>query len=79
MDRRIFVSMLAVLVSWCGNAFPADVPARGTLVVDVKPFQSEVELKPKVEAQLKSGGLIGSGRRDQREIRQVDRIRRLPR
>jgi hypothetical protein len=57
MDRRIFASLLAVLVSWCGNAFPADVPASGTLVVDVKPFQSEVELKPKVEAQLKSGGL----------------------
>ena len=31
--------------------------SRGTLVMDVKPFTSEIELKEKVEKQLKSGGL----------------------
>ena len=30
---------------------------RGTLVFDVKPFTSEVELKKKIEKQLKVGGL----------------------
>lgn len=29
----------------------------GTLVFDIKPFRSEVKLKPKIENQLKSGGI----------------------
>lgn len=31
--------------------------SRGTVVVDVKPFTTEVKLKEKVESQLKAGGL----------------------
>lgn len=39
-------------------ATPATAPAAtGTLVMQVKPFTSEVELKKKVQAQLESGGL----------------------
>jgi hypothetical protein len=61
----MMVSLLAVLAGWCNLAGAVDAPLRGTLVVDVKPFQSEVELKPKVEQQLKSGGFewgVASGR-----------------
>lgn len=29
----------------------------GTLVLDLKPFRSEVALKPKIESQLKTGGI----------------------
>lgn len=32
-------------------------PPVGTLIVQVQPFRSETELKPKIEAQLKSGGI----------------------
>lgn len=38
--------------------------ARGTLIFDVKPFTSEVELKEKIEKQLKTGGIewgVGEG------------------
>jgi hypothetical protein len=65
MNKRIVVSLLAVLASWCSMALAVDAPSRGTLVFDVKPFQSEVELKPKVEQQLKSGGFdwgVANGR-----------------
>jgi hypothetical protein len=31
--------------------------AMGTLVFDAQPFTSEIDLKPKIESQLKSGGL----------------------
>jgi len=40
------------------NASQADAPpAIGKLVFELKPFTSEVPLKPKIEAQLKSGGI----------------------
>lgn len=57
MDRRIFLAAAVALSGLCQVAWADDAPARGTLVFDVKPFTSEIELKPKVEAQLKSGGL----------------------
>lgn len=50
--------LAAVLFSFASFAAIAQQPAAtGTLVVDIKPFRSEVELKPKIENQLKSGGI----------------------
>lgn len=50
--------LAAVLLSFVSFAALAQQPvATGTLVVDIKPFRSEVELKPKIENQLKSGGI----------------------
>jgi len=51
--RGVFVFALAGLFNISSGA----QEARGTLVLDLKPFTSEVELKEKVEKQLKSGGL----------------------
>lgn len=51
--RGVFVFALAGLLSISSGA----QEARGTLIFDLKPFTSEVELKEKVEKQLKSGGL----------------------
>jgi hypothetical protein len=47
--------MAAAVVLCVGRAEAAD--ATGKLVVDVQAFTTEVTLKPKVETQLKSGGL----------------------
>jgi len=51
-SRTVFVLALAGLIGISSRA----QEARGTLVFDVKPFTSEVELKEKIEKQLKSGG-----------------------
>ena len=57
MFRKFRAAMLAVLVLITSPAFAQDAPATGTLVLDVKPFQSEVALKPKIQSQLESGGI----------------------
>jgi hypothetical protein len=65
MNRRLLVAALVALSGFCHVALGGEAPARGTLVFDVKPFTSEIELKPKIEAQLKSGGLewgVGNGK-----------------
>lgn len=52
---RPFLAVLLTCLSFTAIAQqPVDT---GTLVFDVKPFRSEVELKPKIENQLKSGGI----------------------
>src|SRR5512143_2297382 len=50
--RRFSVALCFVL-----GASSALAQATGKLVLDVKPFTSEIDLKPKIEQQLKSGGL----------------------
>lgn len=52
--RSIGAAVLALSVCLSQHAL---AQATGTLVFDSKPFTSEVELKPKIENQLKSGGL----------------------
>ena len=55
MDRStIGAAALALSVSLSQPVF---AQATGTLVFDSKPFTSEVDLKEKIEKQLKSGGL----------------------
>ncbi len=50
------------------GAWPAFAqPATGTLIVDIAPFSSEVELKKKVQKQLESGG-IEWGQKDDRIV-----------
>jgi hypothetical protein len=55
MNRSSF-GAAALVVSACLSQ-PVFAQATGTLVFDSKPFTSEVELKEKIEKQLKSGGL----------------------
>jgi hypothetical protein len=56
MSNRLGACIVALTIGLGGRVLLAqDGP--GTLVVDVKPFTSEVELKEKVETQLKAGGL----------------------
>jgi hypothetical protein len=56
--RSTFRPFLAVLLTCLSFTAIAQQPVgTGTLVFDVKPFRSEVELKPKIENQLKSGGI----------------------
>lgn len=59
-----FVLLSAAAGAAAQDAVPAAAPAAapplaatGKVLVDIKPFESEVPLKPKVENQLKSGGL----------------------
>ena len=54
--NRSFIGAVALLLSVCLSQ-PVIAQATGTLVFDSKPFTSEVELKEKIEKQLKSGGL----------------------
>lgn len=46
--------LLFVCMIGAGNVFAQDT---GTLVIDIKPFNSERELPKKIETQLKNGGL----------------------
>ncbi|MGY3265879.1 hypothetical protein [Lysobacter sp. HA35] len=55
MFRLFKTAALAALLLVAMPAFAQD--ATGTLVLDVKPFQSEVTLKPKIQSQLESGGV----------------------
>jgi hypothetical protein len=56
--RSTFRPFLAVLLTCLSFTAIAQQPVgTGNLVFDVKPFRSEVELKPKIENQLKSGGI----------------------
>jgi hypothetical protein len=54
--NRSSIGAAALLLSVCLSP-PVLAQATGTLVFDSKPFTSEVELKEKIEKQLKSGGL----------------------
>jgi len=54
--NRSSVRLAALILSVC-LAQPVFAQATGTLAFDSKPFTSEVELKEKIEKQLKSGGL----------------------
>ena len=54
--NRSSIGAAALLVSVC-LAQPVLAQATGTLAFDSKPFTSEVDLKEKIEKQLKSGGL----------------------
>ena len=56
MFRPFRAAVLAVLFIVASPAFAQDA-ATGTLVLDVKPFQSEITLKPKIQSQLESGGI----------------------
>lgn len=56
MFRLLKAAALAALLVAVSPAFAQDATT-GTLVLDVKPFQSEVALKPKIQAQLESGGI----------------------
>lgn len=55
MNRSAF-GVAALVLSVCVSQ-PVLAQAMGTLAFDVQPFTSEVELKEKIEKQLKSGGL----------------------
>jgi hypothetical protein len=55
MNRSSF-GAAALVLSVCLSQ-PVFAQATGTLVFDAKPFTSEVDLKEKIEKQLKSGGL----------------------
>jgi hypothetical protein len=54
--NRSSISALVLALSVCLSQ-PVLGQATGTLVFDSQPFTSEIELKPKIENQLKSGGL----------------------
>jgi hypothetical protein len=54
--NRSLVGAAALVLSIC-LAHPVFAQATGTLVFDLKPFTSEVDLKEKIEKQLKAGGL----------------------
>ena len=54
--NRSSTGAAALVLSVCLSQ-PVFAQATGTLVFDAKPFTSEVDLKEKVEKQLKSGGL----------------------
>lgn len=56
MRKGLRILAFALLTGWWSLSLVAQ-EARGTLVFDVKPFTSEIELKEKIESQLKSGGL----------------------
>ena len=53
--NRSYVGAVALGLMFA-TAQPVFAQATGTLVFDAQPFTSEVELKPKIENQLKSGG-----------------------
>ena len=54
--NRSSVRLAALILSVC-LSHAVSAQATGTLAFDLKPFTSEVELKEKIEKQLKSGGL----------------------
>jgi hypothetical protein len=54
--NRSSIGAAALIFSVCLSR-PVFAEATGTLVFDAKPFTSEVDLRPKIENQLKSGGL----------------------
>jgi hypothetical protein len=54
--NRSSIGAAALVFSVCLSQ-PVFAEATGTLVFDAKPFTSEVDLRPKIENQLKSGGL----------------------
>jgi hypothetical protein len=56
MSKRIRACILALVSSLWSLALGAQ-ESTGTLVLDVKPFTSQVKLKEKVENQLKTGGI----------------------
>ena len=56
MNRSFAGAAVAMLVSFAA-ALPVLGETTGTLVFDAQPFTSEIDLKPKIENQLKSGGL----------------------
>jgi hypothetical protein len=56
MLKALRVGLLALATAVWALSLWAQEP-RGTLVFDVKPFTSEIDLKEKVEKQLKSGGI----------------------
>jgi hypothetical protein len=56
MKHRIIVVLSGLLLALCGNVAVAQ-QAMGKIVLDIKPFSTEVTLKKKVEATLKTGGL----------------------
>ena len=56
MSKRLRICVVGLLTSlWSPSLWAQD--ARGTLLLDVKPFTSEVELKEKISNQLKTGGI----------------------
>lgn len=54
--KKSLLAMFALCLALCSVSAMAQ-QAMGTLVVDIQPFTSEVKLKPKIETQLKSGGI----------------------
>ncbi|SRR6266571_1725781 len=63
MGRVLRIVSLALVTCLWSLSLPAQ-EATGSLVVDVKPFTSEIKLKEKIEKQLQSGGMewgVGEG------------------
>lgn len=62
LESRLTGALVVGLVAAASLAFSEPAPAEeartGKLIVEVKPFESEVELKPKVLKQLEHGGLV---------------------
>src|SRR5262245_7775824 len=56
MSRRFRVCMVALTLGLGSQALLAE-EGLGTLVVDLKPYTSEVELKEKIKKQLEASGL----------------------
>lgn len=63
MGKVMRIVALALVTGLWSLSLPAQ-EATGSLVVDVKPFTSEIELKEKIRKQLQSGGIewgVGEG------------------
>lgn len=56
MKKWMIAALSGLALAVCGNAAMAQ-QAMGKIVLDIKPFSTEVTLKKKVEATLKTGGL----------------------
>ncbi len=52
---RAGLALLVLLASWSARA--QEAPATGTLLLEVKPFRTEVKLSKKIQGRLESGGI----------------------
>ncbi|WP_447786391.1 hypothetical protein [Stenotrophomonas bentonitica] len=57
MRFAIRFALASVLLLGSFTSSAESETSTGTLVLDLKPFRSEVALKPKIESQLKTGGI----------------------
>ena len=66
---RVVVAVVLLLGCFSAGA----EPTTGTFVVQISPFASEVPLKPKIEAQLKTGGVEWGLQGDQMVVSMVNK------